>query len=40
MTLSDIELTKRIFDLFTSNCPQKHMELIEELKKKVIKDLA
>lgn len=40
MTLSDIKLTKRIFDLFTSNCPQKHMELIEELKKKVIKDLA
>lgn len=40
MTDSDIKLTKRIFDLFTSNCPQKHIELIEELKKKVIKDLA
>ncbi len=40
MTDSDIKLTKHIFDLFTSNCPQKHIELIEELKKKVIKDLA
>ena len=40
MTDSDIRLTKHIFDLFTSNCPQKHIELIEELKKKVIKDLA
>ena len=39
MTASDLKLIKRIFELFTNNCPQKHLELIEELKKKVIKDL-
>lgn len=39
MTASDLKLIKRIFELFTNNCPQKHLELMEELKKKVIKDL-
>lgn len=39
MTESELQLAKRLFDLFTKNCPQKHLELIEELKKKVIKDL-
>jgi hypothetical protein len=34
-----IELTKRIFKSFTDNCPIKDKKLIEELKKKVIKDL-
>lgn len=39
MNESDLKLTRRIFELFTVNCPKKHLELIEELKKKVIKDL-
>lgn len=39
MTESELQLTKRLFYLFTINCPKKHLELIEELKKKVIKDL-
>lgn len=39
MNESDLKLTRKIFELFTVNCPKKHLELIEELKKKVIKDL-
>ena len=34
-----IELIKRIFKSFTDNCPIAQKKLIEELKKKVIKDL-
>ena len=36
---SEIELIKRIFKSFTDNCPIAQKKLIEELKKKVIKDL-
>ncbi len=36
---NEIELTKRIFKSFTDNCPVAQKKLIEELKRKVIKDL-
>ena len=40
MSDNDIKLMKRIFDLLTANCPRRHKDLLEELKIKVIKDLA
>ena len=40
MSENDIMLTKRIFELLTIYCPKKHKALMEEIKIKVIKDLA
>jgi molecular chaperone HtpG len=40
MSNSDIEITKRIFDLLFAYCPKRHRDLLEELRKKVVKDLA